>query len=161
MSTSITKNFPVGQVHLLGFPPSSKVPTVGTLLISHILKYDFYIHIWSRTISLVPHAIFIRHNILKPDLVVFQFKVTSLPSMGGLTSSPSSNQKTPGQVQNHCSLLTSAHPVYISCTFSTEALRSFISPSSADHLFLYLVAVSPPTILLAINGLLPFNYPIF
>ena len=48
MSTSITKNFPVGQVHLLGFPPSSKVPTVGTLLISHILKYDFYIHIWSR-----------------------------------------------------------------------------------------------------------------
>ena len=48
MSTSITKNFPVGQVHLLGFPPSSKVPTVGTLLVSQILEYDFYIHIWSR-----------------------------------------------------------------------------------------------------------------
>ena len=42
-----------------------------------------------------------------------------------------------------------------------KQLQSFIFPSSADHLFLYLVAVSPPIILLAINGLLPFNYPIF
>ena len=88
-------------------------------------------------------------------------KVTSLPSLGGLTSSLLSNQKTPGQVQNHRSLLTSAHPVSISCTFSTETTGIFYFPSSAGHLLLHPEAACPPIILLATSEWFLFNHPIF
>ena len=88
-------------------------------------------------------------------------KVTSLPSLGGLTSSLLSNQKTPGQVQNHRSLLTSAHPVSIPCIFSTETTGIFYFPSSAGHLLLHPEAACPPIILLATSEWFLFNHPIF
>ena len=88
-------------------------------------------------------------------------KVTSLPSLGGLTSSLLPNQKTPGQVQNHRSLLTSAHPVSISCTFSTETTEIFYFPSSAGHLLLHPEAACPPIILLATSEWYLFIHPIF
>ena len=88
-------------------------------------------------------------------------KVTSLPSLGGLTSSLLSNQKTPGQVQNHRSLLTSAHPVSIPCIFSTETTEIFYFPSSAGHLLLHPEAACPPIILLATSEWSLFNHPIF
>ena len=88
-------------------------------------------------------------------------KVTSLPFLGGLTSSLLPNQKTPEQVQNHGSLLTSAHPVSIPCTFSTETTGIFYFPSSAGHLLLHPEAVCPPIILLATSEWFLFNHLIF
>ena len=87
--------------------------------------------------------------------------VTSFPSLGGLTSSLLTNQKTPGQAQKHRSLLTSAHPVSIPCIFSTETTGIFYFPSSAGHLLLYPEDACPPIILLATKRVVSFIHPIF
>ena len=165
MSTSITKNFPVGQVHLLGFPPSSKVPTVGTLLVSHILEYDFYIHIWSRKSTRPFHWFPMRFSPVTIFSTLTWWCLNwrwhhSLPWEGWHHLSYQI-RKHQGRFRTSFTSDISLPQIYNSCTFSTEYWDLLFPHHLQAICPLHLVVTGPPTSLLAVSELPSFNHPIF
>ena len=94
-----------------------------------------------------------------PGGVLIEGDITPFPGRVDIISLTKSKSTRAGS--KHRSLLTSAHPVSIPCTFSTETTVIFYFPSSAGHLLLHLVAACPPIILLVTSEWFLFNHPIF